>query len=149
MRAPPVAEWKLGREGVTRGALIALVLMVALLVGCSSAGDPRDLRELVLQDSTYLTPETMEPFSGRVFRVFATDSTINEIEGELLDGTWHGELLVYHPSGRIRYMGSFANGDRCGPWTENTRDEELGSVYDQLVSEVEAMGLYPPCPPGS
>lgn len=132
-----------------RGLLGAAAVVVALLVGCSAEPDARDLGDLVLQDSTYLVPETMEPFTGPVFRVFSNDTTKTELEGGLLDGTWHGELVVYHPSGRVRYLGSFANGDRCGPWTENTRDEEPGSVYDQLVSEVETMGLYPPCPPNS
>ena len=81
-----------------------------------------------------------------MFRRFADDTTKVQIEGELLEGTWHGELLVYHESGRIRYMGSFDRGDRCGPWTENTLDRDPVNLYDQLLSEVETMGLYPPCP---
>jgi len=68
-----------------------------------------------------------------------------ELEGRLLDGTWHGELRVYHPNGRIRYMGNFEQGQRCGPWTENADSVSTGSLYDEVVREVETMGLYPPC----
>lgn len=134
---------------VARCGLSAVVVALVGLFACAPNGPERDLRDLVLQDSTYFVPETMEPFTGRVFRPFADDSTRNEIEGGLLEGTWHGELVVYHPSGRVRYMGAFARGERCGPWTENAEDEDPGSVFDQLVSEVEAMGLYPSCSPES
>ena len=48
--------------------------------------------------------------------------------------------------GRIRYMGRFANGDRCGAWTENQDPDPPGSIYQELKQEIESMGLYPPCP---
>ena len=107
----------------------------------------RDLRELVVRDSTYYAPETMEPYTGPVFRPFPGDSTRTEIQGALLAGTWHGELLVYHPSGRLRFAGSFAHGAKCGPWTEALADRDPVNLYDELTSEIETLGLYPPCPP--
>jgi len=127
-----------------------LALLVLILLGACSIEPPaRDLGELVARDSTYYAPETMEPFTGRVFRPFPGDSTREEIVGRLVDGTWHGELIVYHPSGRIRYMGSFDHGQRCGPWTENQDDMENATSFRELVSDIESLAIYPPCPPDS
>jgi hypothetical protein len=107
---------------------------------------PRDLDELVVHDSLYFDPSASEPYTGPVFRRFVDDPTRNEIQGRLVDGTWHGELVIYYASGRIRYMGEFDRGDRCGPWTENRFDREPEDVLDQLRTEIETLGMYPPCP---
>lgn len=123
------------------------VVGLVLLLAAACAEPARNLSELVVRDSTYYAPETMEPFSGPVFRSFADDTTAHEVVGALLAGTWHGELVVYHPSGRIRYMGSFAHGQRCGPWTENALDREPEDVYEALTREIATMAIYPPCPP--
>ena len=132
---------------MTLSSLLTDVLLGSiLLVGCAPDA-ARDLRELVVRDSTYYARESMQPYSGRVFRPFPGDSASVEIEGVLLDGTWHGELLVYHPSGRIRYQGSFAYGQKCGPWMEDSNDRPPLNVYDELLSEIETLGIYPPCPP--
>ncbi len=134
------------RVRASRPAIVCLLLAIVALGGCREGEAARDLRELVIRDSTYYAPETMQPFTGRIFRPFPADSTRTEIEGALVGGTWHGELTVYHASGRIRYMGSFWHGERCGPWTENTSDREPVDVYDQLLTDIETLGLYPPCP---
>jgi hypothetical protein len=68
-----------------------------------------------------------------------------ELEGALLQGAWQGDLTLYHSKRRIRYMGSFYQGERCGAWTKNTDSVDLGSVYQALIHEVETMALYPPC----
>jgi hypothetical protein len=133
---------------LTLRSLARFALLALVVAGCKDDARPRDLAELVVVDSTYYAPETMVPYSGRVFRAFAAEPERMQIEGALLDGAWHGELLVYHRSGRVRYMGSFARGERCGPWTENAWDREAVNLYDEFVSEVEAMAIYPPCPPG-
>lgn len=123
----------------------AVALMaLGLLAACTAAPELR-LEDLTLRDSTYLHPETLEPFTGDVVKFFDDDSTTVQLRGSLRDGTWHGELIVYHPNGRIRYMGSFAGGQRCGVWTENADPDPPGSVFQQLKQEIEAMGLYPPC----
>lgn len=134
---------------MTRGRVTLLLLMFISLAGACAGpgGSSRDLRELVVQDSTYLTPETMLPYTGPVFRAFPGDSSRVEIEGALVDGAWHGDFTVYHPSGRIRYLGSFAEGERCGPWTEAALDIEPVNLYAQLLSDIESMAIYPPCPP--
>lgn len=141
--------------------IIGSFLVAALGGGC--APEPRDLTQLTVADSLYVDPASGVPFSGPVVRYFAasgegvdsasvavtegevlTGSTF-ELEGTLREGVWDGELVVYHPNGRVRYMGSFARGERCGPWVENADSTPTLSTYEELVREVESMGLYPPC----
>lgn len=120
--------------------LLALMLPLS---GCEAP--PRELTELQVVDSLYVDPATGAPWSGPVVRYFEEAPEDVQIVGALLEGSWHGELTVYHPNGRIRYMGSFDRGDRCGAWTENADSTDLGSVYESLIREVETMGIYPPC----
>jgi len=122
------------------GSIAALVTVFA---ACGPA--PRDLTELTVRDSIYLEPASLEPYSGPVFRGFPDGPDGVQLEGHLLRGVWNGEIRVYHPNGNIRYMGSFRNGERCGPWTENADSVPLGDIYDAVVREVETLGLYPPC----
>lgn len=130
--------------GGARGWLIALWVAAP---GCVGA-PPTDLATLVQQDSAYLTPGTLEPFSGAVVRYFPDAPGGVELEGRLEDGTWEGELTVYHRSGRIRYQGSLSRGAACGAWLENRKDEAAGSLYRDLKRDIESMGVYPPCPEG-
>ena len=125
--------------------MLRLALLILLLSGCTPV---RDLDELVQQDSAYLEPRTMEPYSGPVYRLFGDDSTKIEIEGTLRDGVWHGDLTVFHQNGRVRYSGALANGTQCGPWTENADPEPRESLYEEFVLEIESLSVYPPCPEG-
>ncbi|MEM7417812.1 MAG: hypothetical protein AAF389_20145 [Gemmatimonadota bacterium] len=135
--------WRI-RCGATRRVFrLGLFALVALAVGCEVA--PRELADLTVVDSVYIDPESGAPWSGPVVRYFEDDPELVQVEGTLLDGTWHDDFVVYHVNGRIRYMGSFNRGDRCGAWTENADSTELGSVYEALLREVETMGMYPPC----
>jgi len=121
-----------------------LLIILLLLAGCGGYA-PRDLDELMVEDSVYVTAETMEPYSGPVYRMFPDGSARVQLEGTLLDGAWDGELMVYHANGRVRYMGSFSGGERCGPWTENLDSLPPVNLYDELVRDIESMGIYPPC----
>jgi hypothetical protein len=141
--------------------MIGFLLVAALGGGC--APEPRDLAQLTVADSLYVDPASGAPFSGPVVRYFTasgeglgsasvavtgegdiTKGTV-QLEGTLREGVWDGELVVYHPNGRVRYMGSFARGERCGPWVENADSTPTLSTYEDLVREVESMGLYPSC----
>lgn len=120
-------------------------LMLVLAWGCSS-GVPRNLDDLMVRDSTYLDPETLEPYSGDVFRYFLHDTTLVEAKGTLADGAWEGELTVYHPSGRIRDQGRLTRGVKCGTWVEDRPDREPGNLYEEVVQEIEGLSIYPDCP---
>lgn len=130
-----------------RRAVVAwgAALLLTPVVACVDAL-PRDLSTLVVRDSLYVDSASGEPHTGPVYRAFADDPEENQIVGSLLDGTWQGEFRVYHPNGRIRYMGSFDAGSRCGPWTENADSTRNESVYEALVDEIASLGVYPPCP---
>ena len=126
--------------------MLRLTLLIVLFSACARAAPPRSLDDLVIQDSTYVDPETLVPYTGRVFRMFETDPETQQIQGELVDGVWDGELVVYHENGRIRYSGSLANGERCGPWLENRDAEPPKDIYFELKQDIESMGLYAECP---
>jgi len=128
--------------------LLFATLLVAPLLTCSPGAEPVELRDLVLRDSTYFSPETLEPYTGPVSSTFLTGPDRLQIEGEMLDGTWHGELRVYHRDGRIRYEGRLEHGVRCGAWTENTDPRPASNVYQELVDEIESLAIYPPCSEG-
>lgn len=132
MRARRLRRW---------GATLVLLALAACL-----APRPTDLDTLVRQDSTYLVPETLEPFTGPVIQYFDPAGEKIKLEGRLEDGIWEGELTVYHESGRIRYQGRLSAGSPCGSWVENREDEPAESIYQMLKQEIESMGLYPECP---
>ncbi len=121
-----------------------LVFVLALISACSAPA--RDIEQLVLQDSTYFVEETMEPFSGRVFKSFAEDPGTVQLTGFLRDGLWNGELTVYFSSGRIRYQGELVDGERCGAWYEDRNEETPEDIYGQLLEEIESLAMFPPCP---
>ncbi|GMV08030.1 MAG: hypothetical protein AMXMBFR53_43050 [Gemmatimonadota bacterium] len=123
-----------------------LLLPGLLLAAACLTSRPTDLDTLVRQDSTYVTPGTLEPFSGPVVRFFEGGEGKVQLEGTLEDGVWEGELTVFHESGRVRYQGRLAHGTPCGAWVENRDDEPVESVYQMLKQEIESMGLYDPCP---
>lgn len=129
---------------------MAVVLLWGTVLSAAGAcgGDdrPRDLSTLVVVDSLYVDPGSGEPFSGPVYRPFPSEPDRIQIEGRLQEGTWDGEFRVFHGNGRIRYMGSFDAGSRCGAWTENIDSTRSGSVYEALLDEIESLGVYPPCP---
>ena len=122
---------------------IAIVLP-GLLSGCGP-GTAQNLDDLMVRDSTYLDPGTLEPFSGRIVRYFVHDTTLVEVEGRLQNGTWAGELTIYHPSGRIRDQGRLMDGAKCGAWVEDSPDRPTGGIYDEVVREVESLSIYPDC----
>jgi len=124
--------------------LAATLLVVLLSVACRT-DVPRTLDDLSLVDSVYVDSATGLPYTGLVERHFEDDTTSVQIEGFLLDGVWDGEMIVYHQNGRVRYMGSFAAGERCGPWVENADSTPTANAYEDLLREVETLGLYPAC----
>ena len=106
--------------------LTLVLLSASLLFGCSEAAG-RDLDELVVRDSLYVDPETLAPYSGRVFRVFPVgDGGGVQLEATLRDGAWEGEMTVYHSTGRVRQQGSTAGGAKCGGWIEKRAAGSLG-----------------------
>ncbi len=127
------------------GVATALVGVVALCLGCSSE-PARNLDDLMVRDSLYFEAGSQEPFTGDVVRYFRDEPEKVQLRGTLRDGTWNGELVVYHSNGRVRYQGALADGSPCGPWAENRDPDPPGDILTELKQEIDAMGLYPPCP---
>jgi len=119
---------------------------LCLLVGACVGPAPRDLAELIVEDSTYLDPDTRTPYTGSVFRSFPERPGQTQLESRLADGTWHGELTVYHSTGRVRYQGEMSAGVQCGGWVENEESRPPGSLYEEVKEDLESLVMYPPCP---
>jgi antitoxin component YwqK of YwqJK toxin-antitoxin module len=100
----------------------------------------------VLQDSTYFEPETMEPFTGEVFRLFDKDPEAVQLTGFLQRGLWNGEMTVYYPNGRMRYQGELVDGERCGAWLENRDENPPADLLTEVMEEIESLAMYPQCP---
>jgi hypothetical protein len=115
-------------------------------MGCGELAPPVPLERLVLQDSVYLDAETLLPYTGRVVKAFANDADRVQLRGELVEGAWNGEIVVYHENGRIRYQGWLDDGEKCGAWIENRDPTAPADVFAELKQEIESLGLYPPCP---
>ncbi|MGY8799122.1 MAG: hypothetical protein ACKVG4_10105 [Longimicrobiales bacterium] len=127
--------------------LRALLLVSLLLSGCSDVvRRVVPLDDLVLRDSVYMDAETLEPFTGGVERVFNDDPREVQLRGDLVNGMWNGDIIVYHENGRIRYMGSLADGEKCGEWIENRDSDPPSDILAELKQEIESLGIYEPCP---
>lgn len=126
--------------------LRALLLVPLLLSGCSDVvRRVVPLDDLVLRDSVYMDAETLEPFTGGVERVFNDDPREVQLRGDLVNGLWNGDIIVYHENGRIRYMGSLADGEKCGEWIENRDSDPPSDILAELKQEIESLGIYEPC----
>ena len=130
---------------LTRCAALFACLLAPALLACVPA-PTRNLEELIIQDSTYLDPASMLPYSGRVVRHFPGEDSLLQLEASLSDGTWEGELTVYHESGRVRYQGEMSGGAQCGGWIENENPAEPETVYQAITEDLESLVIYPECP---
>lgn len=129
--------------------LTRLLLCPAVLsLAACARTPPREITELVVQDSTYLDPETMLPYSGPVFRNFPGEDGGTQLDATLRDGTWAGEFTIYHETGRIRYEGEMSGGAQCGAWIENENSVEPESAYEAIKEDLESLVIYPDCPEG-
>lgn len=132
------------------GLLPRPLLLFAVALAFSACGrmPARGIGELVVQDSTYLDPETLLPYSGRVFRNFPGEAGGTQLEATLRDGTWEGDFTIYHETGRIRYEGEMSGGSQCGAWIENESAVEPESAYEAIKEDLESLVIYPDCPEG-
>ena len=127
--------------------MIRIVAMLAVLcLSACSGPTPRSLDELVVRDQTYLDPETLEPYSGPVFRSFPSPDEGVQVRATLRDGTWEGLLTVYHPTGRVRLQGEMSAGAQCGGWVEDDRPTAPESLYEEIKQDLESIVMYPACP---
>ena len=139
---------------MNRTLIIGLVLISMGSVGLG-AQEPMNLVNLVQRGDTYLTPETLVPYSGPAFSVFPSDSNRIREQGTLRGGTWEGLYESFYFNGQVdskieyrdgEFDGSFeryyfdgkllANGSysmsvRCGEWIDE------GGQPTQMT--------YPPC----
>ena len=139
---------------MNRTLIIGLVLISMGSVGLG-AQEPMNLVNLVQRGDTYLTPETLVPYSGPAFSVFPSDSNRIREQGTLRGGTWEGlyesfyfngqvdskieyrdgefdgSFERYYFDGKLLAKGSYSMSVRCGEWIDE------GGQPTQMT--------YPPC----
>ena len=139
---------------MNRTLIIGLVLISVGSVGLD-AQEPINLVNLVQRGDTYLTLETLVPYSGPAFSVFPSDSNRIREQGTLRGGTWEGlyesfyfngqvdstleyrdgefdgSFERYYFDGKLLAKGSYSMGVRCGEWIDE------GGQPTQMP--------YPPC----
>ena len=139
---------------MNRTLIIGLVLISVGFVGVD-AQERVNLVNLVQRGDTYLTPETLVPYSGPAFSVFPSDSNRIREQGTLRGGTWEGlyesfyfngqvdskieyrdgefdgSFERYYFDGKLLAKGSYSMGVRCGEWIDE------GGQPTQMT--------YPPC----
>lgn len=92
--------------------LLALGITAIVHVGVD-AQEPMSLDGLVQRGDVYLHPETFEPFSGVVERIWMGD--IPRERGMLKDGKWDGVHEWFHMNGRLATQETYINGTLNGP----------------------------------
>ena len=102
-------------EGMKKALLFVLALIAA---GCVDP-IPRNLDDLSMQGPQYLDPETLEPYSGPVFRMSEDDSTEIVLRVNLRDGRLHGDFEDFEPEDApdslgLYQTGTYRNGQREG-----------------------------------
>ena len=107
---------------VKRSLLLTLALIA---VGCAEP-IARNLDELFRQGPQYLDPETMEPYSGPVFRTSFNDSTQVVLRVNLIDGRFHGDFEDFDPEVNNAFLvneslgsyqiGTYQDGQLEGPF---------------------------------
>lgn len=139
---------------MNRTLIMGLALISVGSVGLD-AQEPMNLVNLVQRGDTYLTLETLVPYSGPAFSVFPSDSNRIREQGTLRGGTWEGlhesfyfngqvdskieyrdgefdgSFERYYFDGKVLAKGSYSMGVRCGEWIDE------GGQPTQLT--------YPPC----
>ncbi|MSR21431.1 MAG: hypothetical protein EXR91_10745 [Gemmatimonadetes bacterium] len=84
-------------------------------IGCSGP-NPRPKDDLVRQGSLYLSPETLEPYSGPVFTTFQGSPPRIEQRVSLRDGHYEGPFEWYFGKGQLSLCELYRNGQKEGPY---------------------------------
>ena len=148
------------RRSIGGAALIALGL--ATLAACSTEGRP--FEELVRDGDRYLSPETLEPYTGTAFATFEGQAGVLVPRSRLFDdaydgpfetvfadqklsakevyadGVLHGPYEWYFESGALFEQGMYKNGKLEGPYRaywENGDLYEEGSYRAGLYDEID------------
>lgn len=107
------------------GAVVSLILLGA--IGCSEP-NPRPRGDLVRQGSLYLSPETLEPYSGPVFTTSQGSPPRIEQRASLRDGHYDGPFEWYFGKGQLSLRELYRDGRKEGPYEWYF---ENGQLYEQ------------------
>ncbi len=93
-----------------------------------------DLDQLVQRDGVYLSPRTLEPYSGPVVARWNA-ATIKE-RGTLRNGRWDGDHETYYENGQLEARETYQNGVLEGPFEAYFRKgtvSDKGSYHNGLL----------------
>ena len=85
--------------------LLFVLALIAVGSGHADAQARQDLSDLVQRGDTYLTPGTLEPYTGPV--VLMQSPNMVGTWASLRNGKFHGPYEVYYENGQLRAKGTF------------------------------------------
>ena len=98
------------------GAMKFIALSGMFALATCSQPDGRSLDELGREDGRYLSPETMEPYSGVAFATFQGQPGAVAHRLNLWNGTYHGPFESYFRDRSLSAKESYVAGVRHGPF---------------------------------
>ena len=91
---------------------LLIITALMLIVGCSK---PIDDETLIEEGGLKYHPETMELYSGDVFKNYLGGKT--EYEGSYKDGKQDGKWTSWYENGQKKGEGIYKDGKEDGKWT--------------------------------
>lgn len=80
---------------------------VTFLLGCSSKPS---LNDLELRDGIYYQKGQEKPFTGKLHELYTTGK--DSLTGEIVDGKFDGEVILYYPNGNKQESVHYIMGDK-------------------------------------
>lgn len=122
MRAYTPPQLRVAPAGLSLLALLALVVFS----GCSSEGRP--FEELVRDGERFLTPESLEPYTGIAFATFEGQPGVIARRSSLRNGAYDGPFEAYFTNRKLSSKEVYAEGVLNGPYEWYF---ESGELFEQ------------------
>ena len=97
-----------------RGHAIRLATYLVVIAAAACGPDARPVEELVRSGDRFLTPETMQPYSGLAFSTFQGQPSVVAQRLSLQNGTYHGSLEAFFRNRKVSSKEIYQNGVKNG-----------------------------------
>jgi hypothetical protein len=122
-----------------RTLLFALTLIVVGF-GHADAQARQDLSDLVQRGDTYLTPGTLEPYTGPV--VLMQSPNMVGVWASFRNGKFHGLYELYHGNGQLSFQITYKDGFRDGTSANYFENGQLQSRINHKDGEAHGEHVW-------